>query len=256
MKIVTSVVSEVVAQSPDTILMPRYQPPRRHGAACVPGQRIPETAGRRHGRHSDTARFRTFLAMELNVSVESIDAWVLGGHGDSMVPVVGSTIVGGQARLKAHSAGLSRRHRQAYPGRRRGNRRLPQDGSAYYAPSAAIVQMVEAIPLRQEANSPMHGLPRASTESTDLFVGVPVKLGANGVEEIIEFDLTDDESAALQRSADAVRELVEVMDNANGMNSGPVLIRSTTIQTPTASVATTLARPEVRACWRCPRRRC
>ena len=216
MKIVTSVVNEVVAQSPDTILMPVTNPldamaQRAFQVSGFPKHRVVGMAG-----ILDTARFRTFLSMELNVSVESIDAWVLGGHGDSMVPVVGSTIVGGQPISKL----IPKDYLDAIVKRTQdGGAEIVnylKTGSAYYAPSAAIVQMVESILFDKKQTLPCTAYLEGEYGIDGLFVGVPVKLGANGVEEIMEFDLTDDESAALQRSADAVRELVEVMDNANG----------------------------------------
>ena len=216
MKIVTSVVNEVVANSPDTILMPVTNPldamvQRAYQVSGFPKNRVVGMAG-----ILDTARFRTFLAMELDVSVESIDAWVLGGHGDSMVPVVGSTIVGGQPVSKL----ISNDRLDAIVKRTQdGGAEIVnylKTGSAYYAPSAAIVQMVESILLDKRRILPCTAYLEGEYGIDGLFVGVPVKLGTNGVEEVIEFNLTDDESAALHRSADAVRELVEVMDNAAG----------------------------------------
>ncbi len=216
MNIVTSVVNEVVAQSPDAVLMPVTNPldamaQRAFQVSGFPKQRVVGMAG-----ILDTARFRTFLAMELNVSVDSIDAWVLGGHGDSMVPVVGSTIVGGQPVSKL----ISKDRLDAIVKRTQdGGAEIVnylKTGSAYYAPSAAIVQMVESILFDKRQILPCTAYLEGEYGIDGLFVGVPVKLGANGVEEVIEFDLTADESSALKRSADAVRELVEVMDNAGG----------------------------------------
>ena len=159
----------------------------------------------------DTARFRTFLAQELNVSVESVSAWVLGGHGDTMVPVVGSTTVAGTPVASLIDAG---RLDEIVERTKNGGGEivaLLKTGSAFYAPSAAIAQMVEAILLDKKQVLPCTAYLEGEYGIDGLFVGVPVKLGAAGVEEIIEFDLTDDEAAALKSSASAVRELVEVM---------------------------------------------
>ena len=163
----------------------------------------------------DTARFRTFLSLELGVSVDSITAWVLGGHGDTMVPVVGSTTVGGQpvADLIAPER-LDEIVKRTQDGGAEivG---LLKTGSAYYAPSAAVVQMVEAVLLDKKQILPCTTYLEGEYGIDGLFVGVPVKLGAAGVEQVIEFDLTPGEKAALEYSAGAVRELVEVMAASN-----------------------------------------
>lgn len=214
MKIVTNVVREVTKHSPDTILMPVTNPldamaQRAFQVSDLPKNRVVGMAG-----ILDTARFRTFLAMELNVSVEVIDAWVLGGHGDSMVPVVGSTVVGGQPVSK-----LIQKDRldEIVERTQNGGAEIVnylKTGSAYYAPSAAIVQMVESILLDKKQVLPCTAYLEGEYGINGLFVGVPVKLGANGVEGVVEFDLTDEELAALKKSADAVQELIDVMDNA------------------------------------------
>ena len=211
MKIVTGVVEEVVKHSGDCILIPVTNPldamaQRAYQVSGFPRQRVVGMAG-----ILDTARFRAFLAQELGVSVGSVSAFVLGGHGDTMVPVVGSTMVGGTpvTRLLAKERldEIVRRTRDGgaeIVG-------LLKTGSAYYAPSAAIAQMVAAILFDKKEVLPCTAYLEGEYGIDGLFVGVPVKLGAGGVEEIIEFDLTDDEAAALQHSAAAVRELVEVM---------------------------------------------
>ena len=215
MKIVTSVVNEVVRFSPDAILIPVTNPldamaQRAFQVSGFPKRRIVGMAG-----ILDTARFRTFLSMELGVSVESIDAWVLGGHGDSMVPVVGSTIVGGQPVSRFIPSGrLDEIVKRTQDGGAEIVNYL-KTGSAYYAPSAAIVQMVESILFDKKQALPCTAYLEGEYGIQGLFVGVPVKLGASGVEEIVEFNLTDQEYAALQRSAAAVRELVQIMDAAN-----------------------------------------
>ena len=214
MRIVTSVVEEVARHSPDCVLLPVTNPldamaQRAYEVSGFPKNRVVGMAG-----ILDTARFRTFLAQELNVSVESVSAWVLGGHGDTMVPVVGSTTVAGTPiATLLDAARLNEIVERAQNG---GGEiiALLKTGSAFYAPSASIAQMVEAILFDKKQVLPCTAYLEGEYGIDGLFVGVPVKLGGHGVEEIIEFDLTDDESAALQSSASAVRELVEVMAKA------------------------------------------
>ena len=216
MKIVSSVVEEVVERSPDSILMLVTNPldamaQRAYQVSGFPKNRVVGQAG-----ILDTARFRTFLSLELGVSVDSITAWVLGGHGDTMVPVVGSTTVGGQPVADLIGPG---RLDEIVKRTQDGGAEivgLLKTGSAYYAPSAAVVQMVEAVLLDKKEVLPCTTYLEGEYGIDGLFMGVPVKLGAGGVEEVIEFDLTADEKSALEYSANAVRELVEVMAASNG----------------------------------------
>ncbi len=214
MNIVTSVTEAVVSASPDCILVIVTNPldamaQQAFQVSGFPKERVVGMAG-----ILDTARFRTFLSEELNVSVNSVEAYVLGGHGDTMVPVTASTTVGGRPIAQVLSAGrideIVKRTQDG--GAEIVN--LLKTGSAYYAPSAAIMQMVEAILFDKQEILPCTALLEGEYGIDGLFVGVPLRLGANGVEEIIEFDLTDDEKASLQNSAEAVRELVEVMANS------------------------------------------
>ena len=215
MNIVTSVVQEVAERSPDSILMLVTNPldamaQRAFQVSGFPKNRVVGQAG-----ILDTARFRTFLSLELGVSVDSITAWVLGGHGDTMVPVVGSTTVGGRpvAELIA-----SDRLAEIVKRTQDGGAEivgLLKTGSAYYAPSAAVVQMVEAVLLDKKEILPCTTYLEGEYGIDGLFMGVPVKLGAGGVEQVIQFDLTPDEKAALDYSANAVRELVDVMAASN-----------------------------------------
>ena len=215
MKIVTSVVEEVAERSPDSILMLVTNPldamaQRAFQVSGFPKNRVVGQAG-----ILDTARFRTFLSLELGVSVDSITAWVLGGHGDTMVPVVGSTTVGGQPVADLMS---TERLDEIVKRTQDGGAEivgLLKTGSAYYAPSAAVVQMVEAVLLDKKQILPCTTYLEGEYGIDGLFVGVPVKLGAGGVEQVIEFDLTPGEKAALEYSAGAVRELVEVMAASN-----------------------------------------
>ena len=214
MKIVTSVVQEVAKRSPESVLLVVTNPldamvQRAFEVSGFPSKRVVGMAG-----ILDTARFRTFLAEELDVSVDAVSAFVLGGHGDSMVPVVGTTTIGGTPVAKLIP---EKRLDEIVQRTRDGGAEIIsflKTGSAYYAPSAAITQMVEAMLLDKRDILPCTAYLEGQYGIDGLYVGVPVTLGAGGVEEIIEFDLTPDELAALQKSADAVRELVEVMASA------------------------------------------
>jgi malate dehydrogenase len=159
----------------------------------------------------DTARYRTFIAQELGVSVRDVFALVLGGHGDTMVPLPSMATVGGVAITDL----LPQDRVEAIVDRTRNGGaeivQLLQSGSAFYAPSAAVVEMVDSILLDQKRTLPCAAYLQGEYGIENLFVGVPVKLGAAGVEEIVELQLTDDERADLENSAGAVRELVEVL---------------------------------------------
>ncbi len=159
----------------------------------------------------DTARYRTFLAEALNVSVQNVQGFVLGGHGDTMVPVPRYTTVAGipvtellpQDQLEAII------RRTANGGAEIVN--LLKAGSAYYAPSAAVVEMIDAIFHDRKKILPCSAYLEGEYGIHGLFVGVPVKLGSRGIEQIIEIKLTPEELAALRRSAEAVKELVQVI---------------------------------------------
>jgi malate dehydrogenase len=159
----------------------------------------------------DSARMSTFVAMELGVSVENVQSFVLGGHGDDMVPLPRYSTVAGIPLPDL----LSKEKIDAIVDRtRKGGAEivnLLKSGSAYYAPSAAAVEMVEAILKDKKKILPCAAFLEGEYGIKGLFVGVPVKLGARGIEQIIEIKLTADEKAALDRSAASVRELVEVL---------------------------------------------
>jgi malate dehydrogenase len=154
----------------------------------------------------DTARYRAFLAMELDVSVEDIQAMVLGGHGDTMVPLISYTTVSGIPVTQL----MDRAKLDAIVDRTRNGGaeivKYLKTGSAYYAPSAGAVQMAEAIVKDKKRILPCAAWLQGEYGMKDLFLGVPVKLGRNGMEGIIEVELTDEERTALQKSADAVLE--------------------------------------------------
>jgi len=159
----------------------------------------------------DSARFRTFLAWELGVSVRDVTGFVLGGHGDTMVPITSFTNVGGVPITQKIEAG---RLEEIVQRARDGGAevvKLLQKGSAYYAPSAAVAEMVDSIVHDQKRILPCAALCQGEYGIDGLFVGVPVKLGAEGLEEIVEYDLTDSEQSDLESSAAAVQELVDAL---------------------------------------------
>jgi len=211
MKIVRGVTEELVRRSPNTILLVVSNPLDAMAQLAwhtsqFPRERVIGMAG-----VLDTARFRTFIAQELGVSVQDVQAYVLGGHGDTMVPLARLCTVGGipitQLLPPARIEAIVKRTRDG--GAEIVN--LLKTGSAFYAPSAAVAQMVDAIVLDRKQILPCSVLLNGEYGIRGLFVGVPVKLGATGLEEVIQVELQPDERAALQRSADAVKELVEVM---------------------------------------------
>ncbi len=159
----------------------------------------------------DTARYRTFLAREAGVSVEDIQAMLLGGHGDEMVPLPRFTTVAGIPITEFVSA----EQLDAIVNRaRKGGGEivaLLKTGSAYYAPAAAVAQMVEAILLDRKRVLPVAAYLDGEYGLSDLFFGVPVILGAGGIEKIIELPLNDEETALVQKSADAVRATIDVI---------------------------------------------
>jgi malate dehydrogenase len=209
--IVSGVTREVSERSPDSIIICVTNP---LDAMChvtldvseFPRQRVVGMAG-----ILDSARFRTFLAWELGVSARDVTGFVLGGHGDTMVPIVSYTnIAGVPVSQKIAAARLEEIVQRTRDGGAEVVKLL-KSGSAYYAPSAAVVEMVDSILHDQKRVLPCAALCNGEYGIDGLFVGVPVKLGKAGVEEIIEIDLSEDEQADLHRSADAVRELVDAM---------------------------------------------
>ncbi len=215
MKIVGSVTEQVANFSPNAVLVIVSNPLDamvQHAKAVsgFPKERVVGMAG-----ILDTARFRSFLAMELDVSVTNVQAYVLGGHGDSMVPLIGTTTVGG---VPVSDLIEKNRLEEIVQRTRDGGAEivgLLKTGSAYYAPSAAAAQMTEAILLDRKEILPCAAYLEGEYGINGLYAGVPVKLGAGGVEQVLEVKLTADENAALMKSAESVQELVDVMA-ANG----------------------------------------
>jgi malate dehydrogenase len=208
-EIVGAVVQEIAARSPEAILIVVTNPLdamtqlawRKSG---FPKHRVLGMAG-----VLDSARFRTFIAQELDVSVENVTAFVLGGHGDTMVPLPRYSTVAGipitDLLPKDRIDALVKR--TANGGAEIVN--LLKTGSAFYAPGASVTEMVEAILRDKRKILPCAAYLEGEYGITGLFVGVPVKLGRRGIEQIIQITLTPDETAALNRSAEAVRELTD-----------------------------------------------
>jgi malate dehydrogenase len=214
--IVRSVVQAAVQHSPDAILIIVTNPLDAmchvaKEASGFPRERVIGMAG-----VLDSARFRAFIAMELGVSVEDTHAFVLGGHGDTMVPLPRYSTVAGIpiTELMTPERVQALVQRTANGGAEIVS--LLKTGSAYYAPAAATFEMVEAILLDRKRVLPCATHLQGEYGVDGLFVGVPVVLGARGIERVIEIQLGEDEQAAFQRSAAAVRELVEAMARMAG----------------------------------------
>ena len=210
-KIMQDVVGKVVANSPNAILIVVSNPLDAMAQAAFRiskfnRERVIGMAG-----VLDSARFRTFIAEELKVSVENVTAFVLGGHGDTMVPLARySTVAGIPITELMDRATLDRIVQRTRDGGAEIVKYL-KTGSAYYAPSAAATEMAEAILKDKKKILPCAAYLQGEYGIKGLFVGVPCKLGARGLEQIIEIKLTDEEQAALKKSADAVQELVKVI---------------------------------------------
>jgi len=209
--IVKSVTQEVASLSPDAILIIVSNP---LDAMChvafetsgFPKNRVVGMAG-----ILDSARFRAFISMELNVSIENTHAFVLGGHGDTMVPLPRYSTVAGIPITEL----LSAERIEALVDRTRNGGaeivKLLKTGSAYYAPASAAVEMAESILKDKKKILPCAAYLEGEYGINGLFIGVPVKLGSNGIEEVIEIKLAEEEQAALNNSAEAVTGLVEAL---------------------------------------------
>jgi malate dehydrogenase len=210
-EIIKGVTEQVVRHSPQCIIIPVTNPLDAmaqvvYRISKFPRERVIGMAG-----VLDSARMRTFIAAELNVSVENVHAFVLGGHGDTMVPLPRlSTVAGVPITELLSKEAIDRISTRTANG---GAEivKLLGTGSAYYAPGSAVVEMVEAILKDKKKILPCAVYLEGEYGITGLFVGVPVKLGARGVEHIFQIKLTADEQAALNKSAAAVKELVEVI---------------------------------------------
>jgi malate dehydrogenase len=212
MGIVQSVTKQIVALSPDAVIIVVSNPldamcHAAYDVAGLPRERVIGMAG-----VLDAARFQSFIAMELDVSVEDVTAFVLGGHGDTMVPLSRYSTVAGIpiTELLAADRVTALEERTANGGAEIVG--LLKTGSAYYAPGSSVVQMVDAILLDKKRVIPCSVLLQGEYGIDGLYVGVPVKLGAAGIERIFEVDLNDAETSALKSSADAVQDLLKAME--------------------------------------------
>jgi malate dehydrogenase len=208
--IVSAVTREAVERSPDAVFIVVSNPldAMCHVAKDVSGwprERVFGMAG-----ILDTARFRTFIAWETGAAPQDVQALVLGGHGDQMVPIVSATTVGG---IPLRELVSDDRIEALVERTRKGGGECVQllGTSAWYAPGAAVAEMVHAVALDQKRVLPCTAYLEGELGIDGLYIGVPVKLGAGGIEEIVELELAEDEQSELQGSADAVREVVGVL---------------------------------------------
>jgi len=210
--VIREIASEVRDRSPDAVIIMVTNPLDvmayvAREVTGFPRERVVGMAG-----ILDTARFRSFISLELDVSVEDIQALVLGGHGDSMVPIVSTVSVGGVPLTQLLDGG---RIEALVQRTRKGGGEivgLLKEGSAYYAPSAAVAQMCEAIVRDKKRILPCAAWLEGEYGLDGLFMGVPCKLGRGGVEEILEVELTDREREALERSASDVQATMEAVE--------------------------------------------
>ncbi|MBI2845361.1 MAG: malate dehydrogenase [Chloroflexi bacterium] len=210
-KIVTEVVDQVASRSPQSILIMVTNPLDTMAYLAKRVSGFPKNRVLGQAGVLDTARFRSFIAQELNVSVENVQAFVLGGHGDEMVPLVRYTTVSGipitELLPPERITALVERTRKG------GGEivSLLKTGSAYYAPGAAVAQMIEAILKDKKLILPCSCYLEGEYGLRDIYFGVPAKLGSGGVEEVIQVRLTEEEKAALNRSADLIRETMSAL---------------------------------------------
>ncbi|GCE47529.1 malate dehydrogenase (NAD) [Thermosporothrix hazakensis] len=210
-EIVAQVTEQVVKHSPNCIIIVVTNPLDAMAQVALkvsgfPRERVIGMAG-----VLDTARFRTFIAQEVGASVRDVQAYVLGGHGDTMVPLARMCTVAGIPISQLMPAD---RIEQIVQRTRDGGAeivKLLKTGSAYFAPSASVLQMVDSILLDKKMIMPCAVSLQGEYGFNDIFVGVPAQLGAKGIEKVIEIELTPEERNALEKSADAVKELIQVM---------------------------------------------
>ncbi len=210
-EIITQVTQEVVKYSPNTIIIMVTNPldamaQLAHHISGFPRERIIGMAG-----VLDTSRFRTFIAQEVGASVRDVQAYVLGGHGDTMVPLARMCTVAGVPIAQLIPA---KRIEEIVQRTRDGGAEIVKllgTGSAYFAPSASVLQMIDSILLDKKMIMPCTVYLQGEYDIKNLFIGVPVKLGATGLEEIIEVELSEHEQTQLRKSATAVEELIKVM---------------------------------------------
>lgn len=211
-KIMKSVTQSIVEHSPDTIIIVLTNPVDAMTYEVFRTSGFPKNRVIGQSGVLDTARFRTFVAQELNVSVEDVTGFVLGGHGDDMVPLVRYSYVGGIPLEKW----LPKDRIDAIVERtRKGGGEIVNllgTGSAYYAPAASLVQMAETILKDKRRILPAVAYLEGEYGYNNMFLGVPTLLGGNGLEKVIELELTEEEKQALDKSAESVRKVMKLLD--------------------------------------------
>lgn len=210
-KILKSVTQEIVKYSPDCYIIVLTNPVDAMTYTVFKESGFPKERVMGQSGVLDTARFRTFIAQELNLSVKDITGFVLGGHGDDMVPLTRYSYAGGIPLEKL----ISKERLDAIVERtRKGGGEIVEllgTGSAYYAPAASLVEMAEAILKDQRRVLPAIAYLEGEYGFSNLYLGVPTVIGGNGIEEIIELELTDEEKAALNQSADSVKKVMDII---------------------------------------------
>ncbi len=209
--IVGGVVKEAAAMSPDAVIVIVTNPMDAMCHVALKASGFPKARVIGQGGVLDTARFRTFIAQEVGVSVKEVEAYVLGGHGDTMVPLTRFTTVAG---VPIADMLPKERVDQIVQRTRDGGAEIInylKTGSAYYAPASGVVAMVDSILLDRKRILPCATLLEGEYGVEGLYIGVPVKLSSNGVEEIVQIELTEEEKGMLNHSADAVQELVDIL---------------------------------------------
>ena len=210
-KIMRSVAKEIVNYSPDSYIIVLTNPVDAMTYTVFKETGFPKNRVIGQSGVLDTARFRTFIAQELNLSVKDITGFVLGGHGDDMVPLVRYSYAGG---IPLESLVTKDRLEAIVERTRKGGGEIVNllgNGSAYYAPAASLVEMAEAILKDQRRVIPAIAYLEGEYGYNGIYLGVPTILGANGIEKIIELELLEDEKAALDKSAEAVRTVMSVL---------------------------------------------
>ncbi len=209
--IVGGVVKEAAAMSPDAVIVIVTNPMDAMCHVALKASGFPKARVIGQGGVLDTARFRTFIAQEVGVSVKEVEAYVLGGHGDTMVPLTRFTTVAG---VPIANVLPKERVDQIVQRTRDGGAEIInylKTGSAYYAPASGVVAMVDSILLDRKRILPCATLLEGEYGVQGLYIGVPVKLSSKGVEEIVQIELTEEEKGMLNHSADTVQELVDVL---------------------------------------------
>lgn len=211
-KIIKNVTNQVVEHSPECTIIVLTNPADAMTYAAYKASGFPKNRVIGQSGVLDTARFRTFIAQELNLSVEDVNGFVLGGHGDDMVPLVRYSYAGG---IPIEKWLPKDRIDEIVERTRKGGGEivgLLGNGSAYYAPAASLTEMVEAIIKDKRRVLPAIAYLEGEYGCNDMFLGVPTILGGNGLEKVIELDLTDEEKQQLEKSIQSVKNVMDVLD--------------------------------------------